>query len=114
MFRNLLKKSNTEIITVKRINNHNSDWGGDGVVFYVKNGKGSLSSKYGCLENDALATLVYVNTPLIKFRGEGPYFCPTCEKLVAAGYGLNMSDHHVISELRDILNREFVSLEKSL
>ncbi|MBP1671588.1 MAG: hypothetical protein H6Q22_1160 [Bacteroidetes bacterium] len=37
-----------------------------------------------------------------------------CEKLVAAGYGLNMSDHQVISELRDVLNRKFVSLEESL
>lgn len=114
MLRNFLKKFNTEIITVKKINNHVSDWGGNGVVFYVKNGKGLLSMKYGYLENDAFATLVYGDTPLIKFHGEGPYFCPTCEKLVAAGYGLNMSDQQVISELRDTLNCRFVSLEESL
>lgn len=85
MLCNLLKKSDTEIITIKPIANHQVKWGGDGMVFYVKNGKGLLSVKYGYLDNDALATLVYGKTPFIKFHGDGPYFCPTCEKLVAAG-----------------------------
>jgi hypothetical protein len=44
---------------------------GDEVVFYVKNGKGLLSTKYGYLEKEALATLVYGNTPLIKFQADG-------------------------------------------
>lgn len=114
MIWNLLKKSNTEIITIKPPENHQMEWGGNGIVFYVKNGKGILSTKYGYLENDALATLVYGDTPLIKFHGDGPYFCPTCEKLVSAGYGLSMSDHKVISGLREVLNRKFVSLEESL
>lgn len=114
MIWNLLKKSNTEIIIIKPPENHQMEWGGDGIVFYVKNGKGILSTKYGYLENDALATLVYGDIPLIKFQGDGPYFCPTCEKLVSAGYGLSMSDHKVISGLREVLNRKFVSLEESL
>ncbi|WP_042338783.1 hypothetical protein [Desulfosporosinus youngiae] len=84
------------------------------MVFYVKNGKGLLSTKYGYLENEALATLVYGDTPLIKFQADEAYFCPTREKLVAAGYGLEMSDQKVISELREVLNHKFISLEKSL
>lgn len=114
MLSNFFKKSNTEIIIVKKIDHHNSDWGGKGIIFYVKNGKGLLSMKYGYLENDALETLVFGDIPLVKFHGEGSYFCPTCEKLVTAGYGLNVSDHQVISELRDILNKKFVSLEESV
>ena len=35
-------------------------------------------------------------------------------KSFAAGYGLNMSDQQVISELHDILNKKFVSLEESV
>lgn len=70
--------------------------------------------KYGYLENDALATLAFGDTPLIKFQANEAYFCPTCEKLVAAGYSLNMSDQKVISELREVLNHKFISLEKSL
>jgi hypothetical protein len=84
------------------------------LVFYVKNGKGLLSTKYGYLEKEALATLVYGNTPLIEFQADDAYFCPTCEKLVAAGNGLKMSDQKVISELREVLNHKFISLEKSL
>lgn len=114
MFRNLFKRSDMDLITIKSINNYQSDWGGNGVVFYIKNGKALLSNKYGYLENDALYTLVYGDIPLIKFHGDGPYFCPTCEKLVAAGYGLNMSDQQVISQMRDILNQKFISLEQSL
>lgn len=63
---NFFKKSDTEVITIKNIDNHNSDWGGNGVVFYVKNGKGLLAMKYGYLENNALATLVFGDVPLIK------------------------------------------------
>ena len=111
---NFFKKSNAEITIVKKIDHHNSDWGGKGIIFYVKNGKGLLSMKYGYLDNDAFATLIFGDIPLIKFHGEGSYFCPTCEKLVAAGYGLNMSDQQVISELHDILNKKFVSLEESV
>lgn len=114
MLSDFFRKSNTEITIEKTIDNHNSYWGGNGVVFYVKNGKGLLSMKYGYLEKDALATLVFGDIPLVKFHGEAPYLCPTCEKLVAAGYGLNMSDQQVISELRDVLNRKFVSLEESV
>ncbi len=114
MFRKFFKSSSPELITIKTIEKYQPDWGGSGVVFYIRNGKALLSNKYGYLENDALATLVYGDTPLIKFHGDGPYFCPTCEKLVAAGYGLNMSDQQMISDMREILNHKFVSLEQSL
>jgi hypothetical protein len=88
MFRNLIKKSEPELIVMKSPELHQNEWGGEGLVFYIKNGKGLLSTKYGYLENEALATLVYGDTPLIKFQADESYFCPTCEKLVAAGYGL--------------------------
>lgn len=114
MLFNFIKKSNAEITIVKEIDRHNSDWGGKGIIFYVKNGKGLLSMKYGYLDNDALTALIFGDIPLIKFHEKGSYFCPTCEKLVAAGYGLNMSDQQVISELHDILNKKFVSLEESV
>lgn len=114
MLHKLLNKSNIDIIAIKSINTHQPSWGGNGVIFYVKNGKSLLSVKYGLLENETFATLAYGNTPLIKFHGDGPYFCPTCEKLVAAGYGLNMSDQKVISEMRDVLNKKFISLEESV
>lgn len=113
MFRDIFKKTKTDVITIKVYNEYLPNWGGNGLIFYVRNGKGILSNKYGYLENDALQTLVYGDTPLIKFQGDGPYFCPTCEKLVSAGYGLDMSDEKVISEMREIFNQKFVSIEES-
>lgn len=95
MLSNIFEKFNTEIIIVKKIDLPNLSAGGEGIVFYVKNGKGLLSMKYGYLENGAVAALVFGDIPLLKFHGDGPYLCPTCEKLVAAGYGLNMSDQQV-------------------
>jgi len=118
MLSNSSKKFNnaeTEIIAVKRVDSQNSDWGGNGVVFCVKNGKGLLFEANCCSGNRLLTTLLYQNTPLIKFS-EDMYrnFCPDMEeKLVSAGYGLNMSDQKVLSELRDILNSKFISLEES-
>lgn len=51
MFRNLIKKADTEIIVIKPPESHLNEWGGVGLVFYVKNEKGLLSTKYGYLEN---------------------------------------------------------------
>lgn len=98
-------KSNTEIIVVKKIDNQ--------VIFYVKNGKGLLTMKYGYLEDNALTALTFGNIPLIKFQSDDPYYCPTCEKLVAAGYGLDMCDQQVITQIRELMNHKFVSLEES-
>ncbi len=36
MFRNLIKKAEPEIIIVKPPESHQNEWGGDGLVFYVK------------------------------------------------------------------------------
>ena len=67
MLFNFIKKSNAEITIVKEIDRHNSDWGGKGIIFYVKNGKGLLSMKYGYLDNDALAALIFGDIPLRNF-----------------------------------------------
>jgi len=114
MFKNIFKKADVEIIKIKSYKESVPDWAGTGIVFYVKNGKGLLAHKYGYLENDALSTLVYGNVPLVKFHGDGPYFCPTCEKLVSAGYGLDMSDDKLISNMREQLNSKFTSLDEAL
>ncbi len=112
MFRNIFKHENIEITQIKRIMDRPSSWGGDGIIFYVKNGKGLLTEKYGNYENHALATLVYDDIPLVKFHAD-EYFCPTCEKLVSVGYGLNMAQNNDIENLHEVLNAPFVSIEES-
>ncbi len=81
--------------------------------FYLKNGKGILKQKYGSNDTQGLSCLVYDNSPLSKFHAD-EYFCPTCEKLISAGYGLDKINDQTISKLRETLNQPFVSLEESL
>lgn len=112
MFKNVLKNENIEIIKIKTITDSPSSWGGNGIIFYVRNGKGLLSMRYGHYNKDALAALVYNDIPLIKFHAD-EYFCPTCEKMVSAGYGLNMVKDNIIDKMRQTLNAPFTSLEES-
>ncbi len=113
VLKKLFGKKQIEIIPIKKLEKNKNSWGGDGIVFYLKNGKGILRQKYGSNETQGLSCLVYDNIPLNKFHGE-EYFCPTCEKLISAGYGLDKANDYTISKLRETLNQPFVSLEQSL
>ena len=101
---NLFSKSNIEIIPVKDFDN--------GLVFFVKNGKGLLRVKYGSLDDKGLCALVFDGTPLIKFHGD-EYLCPTCEKLISAGYGLSMCNKKEFERLGELFNAPFVNIKKS-
>lgn len=112
MFKTFFSKEKIEVIPVKKITERKIEWDGNGIIFYVRNGKGLLCHKYGNYDDKGLFTLTYDNTPLIKFHAD-EYFCPTCEKLVSAGYGLDMADDNNIREMRQFFNSPFVSLENS-
>ena len=103
-FSNLFAKSEIEIIPVKDFDN--------GLVFYVKNGRGLLRVKYGSLGDKGLCALVFDGVPLIKFHGD-EYFCPTCEKFISAGYGLNVCKNKELKKLSEIFNAPFVNIKKS-
>jgi len=100
----LFSKSKIEIIPVKNFDN--------GIVFYVKNGKGLLRIKYGSLGDKGLCVLVFDGTPLIKYHGD-EYLCPTCEKFISAGYGLSMCQNKELEKLGELFNAPFVSIKKS-
>lgn len=101
---NIFLKAKIDITIIKKTEN--------GLIFHVKNGKGLLCSKYGSVEDKGLYTLVYDNIPLIKFHGD-EYLCPTCEKFVSAGYGLDIAKDKTIYELSNVLNEPFENIEKS-
>ncbi|MBI0036515.1 hypothetical protein H3S88_12675 [Gilliamella sp. B14448G11] len=85
------------------------------VIFYVKNGKGLLCEKYGYTSDLGFRSLFFNDIPLIKFYGD-EYMCPTCNRLISAGYGLDQSDKNkkVLSQLNNVLNAPFINLEQSL
>ncbi|EPY2291167.1 hypothetical protein FDF49_02465 [Clostridium sporogenes] len=113
MLSKLFGKNKIDIIPIKKLQKDKNCWGGEGIVFYLKNGKGILKQKYGSNDTQGLSCLVYDNIPLSKFHGD-EYFCPTCEKLISAGYGIDKTDDQTISKLRETLNQPFISLEESL
>lgn len=113
MLSKLFSKNQIDIIPIKRLEKDKNCWGGEGIVFYLKNGKGILKQKYGSNDTQGLSCLVYDNSPLSKFHAD-EYFCPTCEKLISAGYELDKINDQTISKLRETLNQPFVSLEESL
>ena len=88
-------------------------WRSAGIIFQVENGKGLLQNAYGEVDNRGLQTLLLGDTPLIRFHGDN-YMCPTCEKLISAGYGQDKAAGRLMEELRGALNGPFVSLEQSL
>lgn len=112
MFKSILRKEKIEVIPIKVIDDKPKEWNGNGIIFNVKNGKGLLYHAYGSYENKGLYALTYDGVPLIKFLSD-EYFCPTCEKLVAAGYGLNMVEDNTLKEMRELFNVPYVSLEES-
>lgn len=112
MFERFFSKSKLEVISVKHIPEKREEWDGNGVIFYVKNGKGLLCHKYGSYGKKEFSLLTYDKIPLIRFHGD-EYYCRTCEKLVSAGYGLDMADESVISEMRSLFNLPFISLKNS-
>lgn len=102
----LFSNNKIDIIPLKYFDFNN------GMIFYVKNGKGLLRLKYGSLADQSLCALMFDDIPLLKFHGD-EYFCPTCEKLISAGYGLCHSDNKTIEELGAVFNAPFVSITQS-
>lgn len=101
-----------KITPIKKVSKGRNCWGGDAVIFYVKNGRGLIKQKYGDDGNKGLSSLVYDDIPISKIHGDCN-FSTTCEKFISAGYGLDKVKDKTIFELERVLNKPFVSLEDS-
>ena len=66
MLSKLFSKNQIDIIPIKRLEKDKNCWGGEGIVFYLKNGKGILKQKYGSNDTQGLSCLVYDNAQLVK------------------------------------------------
>lgn len=102
---NLLNFHKIQITPVKKTD--------EGVIIRIQNGKASLRGEFRAYKDRGMLSLSLNGVPLVKFHGD-VYFCPTCEKLVSAGYGLNTCDNGLFFKLSDALNSPFESIEVSL
>ncbi len=89
-------------------------WGGRCLLFYVNNGLGKLQWGRGAESGRSFASLMLGDKPLINLGLDREFFCPTCTKLVTAGYGLDNIDHNPLASMEDEINKPFKSLQKSL
>lgn len=71
-----------------------------GVLIEVRNGKGLLREVYGSTKQASFMTLMFGDKPLFQLQGE-EYFCPTCEKMIRSGYGLEQSEEFFQNKLNE-------------
>lgn len=57
------------------------------------------------------STLTLRGVPLLSLENHG---CPTCEDLLATGWGLSQADGPELEEIREVLNGGFASLEEAV
>ena len=76
-----------------------------GVLVEVRNGKGCLREVYGETEKATYLTLMLQEQPLLQLQGD-EYFCPTCEKILKSGYGLEQTQEFGQNRLNEDLSLE--------
>lgn len=71
-----------------------------GVLVEVANGKGCLREVYGEADDRTYLTLMLHGQTLLQLQGD-EYFCPTCEKILKSGYGLEQTQEFWQNKLND-------------
>ncbi len=71
-----------------------------GALIKVTEGKGLLKGVYGEVDEKKVSfcACMFGDKPLLQLQGD-EYFCPTCEKIVKSGYGLDESFHFEQAEI---------------
>lgn len=86
------KEKKMNINQIKEWKKEESAFFAAGVLVHVKNGKGMLREVYGEDNGKCFMSLLMGNKPLIQFQANEDYYCPTCEKIIRAGYGLDSKE----------------------
>lgn len=87
------------------------DFYAPGALIEVKNGKGILKEVYGETETDTYSTLLFGDRPLFQLQGD-EYYCPTCEKMLRSGYGLEQTEEFRMDKINQ--SKEYVTFEEAL
>lgn len=95
-----------EVELLKQWEVSDDDFYAPGVLIRVKNGKGLLREVYAQLmeEERSFVACMMGDKPLFQLQGD-EYYCPTCEKIMRSGYGLNQGMYEELSEIRAGVNQ---------
>lgn len=92
-FRKRIKYENT-------IGNKFGLWNDDAVLFKVQAGLGKLKQEYyDDDEGDVVLSLMLENKALMNVHSDN-YYCPTCEKLIKAGFGISNINPNIINSIK--------------
>jgi len=102
----------TEVNILKEIDTTDTWWCSSAVLFTVKNGRNTISEKFGPFDKDyeCYGHLQLNGMPLI--QGKFPE-CSTCKAMLATGYGIENIGCPELVEARDCMNSGFVSITDS-
>lgn len=114
-FEKLWRKNTKDITLLKSYSRDDSPWKGEAELFYVEEGLGQLREVYGVARDNTLKRfLVLKDIPLVKWHSGNEYDCPTCEKLISAGYGLDKVDNETIQVIRSHTNQPFRTIQTAV
>lgn len=85
------KQQKIEIECLKQWKKTDESFYASGLLLHVKTGKGVLREVYSECNGKSFMALMIGDKPLVQFQGE-EYYCPTCEKIIRAGYGLDSKE----------------------
>ncbi len=111
MFSNVFGRTKTEIICEADVSD--AIWCDSAVIVSVKNGKGTLAhtiDTYDGNHSSCASNLTFNGITLV--QGNYP-MCPTCEGLLAAGYGLENVKCTELDEVRSTLNDEYTGINNA-
>lgn len=92
MWRSNKRKSEPSVEFIKIWEEADENYFAPGVLVRVNQGKGILREVYGEIGDKSYLTLMFQDQTLFQLQGD-EYFCPTCEKMLKSGYGLQQDFH---------------------
>lgn len=105
------KEKDTPIVTIKNsVNVSEYPWCNSAVFFTVKNGKGTLTHRFGVRDKDYCnhkSQMMLNGFPIVQY--DTPY-CPTCTGMIATGYGIENIDCAELDEIRNGINSDFIDI----
>lgn len=105
----ILHKLDVQI--VQPINVDEVRWCDEAVLFYVENGKGTLTHRTELAENYTYFSQLLLNgKPIIQGRYSD---CPTCMGMLATGYGIENIQSQELEKVRECMNLEYKSIQES-